>query len=168
MRAPLLYQLYVVLTVFLVPFAARSETRKLRRAGVAVERAHEKLGHATEYRRGSGPLIWFHAASVGESLSVLSLIGRMGEMLPRARFLITSGTATSAQMVEKRMPPRCVHQFAPLDSPGPLKRFLDHWRPDAAIFVESEIWPQMLRRTRARGAKMALVNARLSTRSVAT
>ena len=168
MRAPLLYQLYVVLTVFLVPFAARSETRKLRRAGVAVERAHEKLGHATEYRRGSGPLIWFHAASVGESLSVLSLIGRMGELLPRARFLITSGTATSAQMVEKRMPPRCVHQFAPLDSPGPLKRFLDHWRPDAAIFVESEIWPQMLRRTRSRGAKMALVNARLSTRSVAT
>jgi 3-deoxy-D-manno-octulosonic-acid transferase len=168
MRAPLLYQLYVVLTVLLVPFAARNETRKLRRAGVPVTRAHEKLGHATEERRGSGPFVWFHAASVGESLSVLSLIGRMGEMLPRARFLITSGTATSAQMVEKRLPPRCVHQFAPLDAPGPLKRFLVHWRPDAAIFVESEIWPQMLRRTRARGAKMALVNARLSAKSVAT
>lgn len=168
MRPPLLYRLYVVATALLVPFAARSETRKLRSAGVPVHRIHEKLGHATEDRRGSGPLIWFHAASVGESLSVVSLIASMGERLPRARFLITSGTATSAEMVEKRMPLRCVHQFAPFDAPGPLRRFLDHWRPAAAIFVESEIWPQMLRRTRARGAKMALVNARLSRKSLAS
>ena len=82
--------------------------------------------------------------------------------------MITSGTATSAKLVAQRMPPRTVHQFAPLDAPGPLKRFLRHWRPDAAIFVESELWPQMLRRTHATGAKMALVNARLSEKSVAT
>lgn len=167
MRPPLLYHLYVAASTILVPFAALFETRKLRRAGVSVPRAHEKLGHATAPRQGSGPLIWFHAASVGESMSVLSLITKMGERLPRAQFLITSGTATSADMVARNLPPRTVHQFAPLDAPGPVQRFIDHWRPNAAVFVESEIWPQMLHRTKAAGTRMVLVNARLSTRSQA-
>lgn len=165
MRAPILYRIYTALSMALVPFVARSAVKKLRRADVPTHRAHERLGHATE-DRADGTLIWFHAASVGESLSVLALITRMGAALPSAHFLITSGTATSATLIAQRMPPRCMHQFAPLDAPGPLKRFLKHWRPDAAIFVESELWPQMLRRTRATGARMALVNARLSDSSV--
>jgi 3-deoxy-D-manno-octulosonic-acid transferase len=168
MSVPFLYRAWVVASMGLVPFFARSQTAKLRAQGVSVRRAHEKLGHATQDRQGSGPLIWLHAASVGESLSVLALITRMGLILPRAQFLITSGTATSATLVAQRMPPRTQHQFAPLDAPGPLKRFLRHWQPDAAIFVESELWPQMLRRTHATGAKMALVNARLSDKSVET
>jgi 3-deoxy-D-manno-octulosonic-acid transferase len=168
MSVPFLYRAWVVASMGLVPFFARSQTAKLRAQGVSVRRAHEKLGHATQDRQGSGPLIWLHAASVGESLSVLALITRMGMILPRAQFLITSGTATSAALVAQRMPPRTQHQFAPLDAPGPLKRFLRHWQPDAAIFVESELWPQMLRRTHATGAKMALVNARLSDKSVET
>ena len=146
----------------LVPFFAWIETRKLRKAGITTARAHEKLGHASVPRRGTGPLIWFHAASVGESMSVLALIEAMGRRLPKAQFLITSGTATSAQLIAKRLPERTVHQFAPLDAPGPVGRFLRHWRPDAAVFVESELWPQMLRRTKATGARMILVNARLS------
>jgi 3-deoxy-D-manno-octulosonic-acid transferase len=162
---PLLYGLWVGASALLVPFVARSEVRKLRNAGVSVDRAHEKLGHATE-RRQDGQLIWFHGASVGESLSVLALIDRMGRMLPEAQFLITSGTATSAQLIASRLPRNTVHQFAPLDAPGPLKRFLAHWRPDAALFVESELWPQMLRRTHAAGARMAMVNARMSSRSI--
>ena len=167
MSAPFLYRAWVVASSLILPFAARSSTNKLRNAGVSIIRAHEKLGHATEERRGSGPLIWFHAASVGESLSVLALITRMGVALPRAQFLITSGTETSARLVAQRIPPRTVHQFAPLDAPGPMKRFLKHWRPDAAVFVESELWPQMLRRTRDSGARMAMVNARLSEASMA-
>ncbi len=166
MSAPFLYRAWVGASMVLVPFFARSEVRKLRRAGVSVLRAHEKLGHATEPRKKGVPLIWFHAASVGESLSVLALITRMGVALPNATFLITSGTATSAALIADRLPPRTVHQFAPLDAPGPLKRFLKHWKPDAAIFVESELWPQMLRRTFASGAKLALVNARLSEKSM--
>ena len=165
MSVPFLYRAYVLATGALVPIAAHVVTTKLRRAGVPVVRAHERLGHATEDRRGSGPLVWFHAASVGESLSVLALITRIGERLPRANFLITSGTATSARLVAQRMPPRTVHQYAPLDAPGPVRRFLAHWRPDAAVFVESEIWPLLLQETRARGTRMALVNARLSARS---
>ena len=165
MRAPFLYSAYVGLSMLLVPFAARSTIAKLRAADVPSLRAHERLGNASE-DRPEGTLIWFHAASVGESLSVLALITRMGVALPDAHFLITSGTATSATLIAQRMPPRSQHQFAPLDAPGPLKRFLKHWRPNAAVFVESELWPQMLRRTRATGAAMALVNARLSERSI--
>ena len=151
----------------LAPFAARSTMRKLQAQGVTAERSREKLGHATQPRPSSGPLVWLHAASVGESLSVLALITRMGQILPTAHFLITSGTATSAKLVAQRLPPRTVHQFAPLDAPRPVKRFLNHWQPDAAIFVESELWPQMLRRTHATGARMALVNARMSEKTVA-
>lgn len=165
MRPPLLFHLYTMATMLLVPFVAWSEIRKLRRAGLPVLRAHERLGHASEPRVGSGPLIWFHAASVGESLSVLSLIGAMGRLLPRARFLITTGTASSAQLLAARLPERAQHQFAPLDAPGPVKRFLAHWRPAAAVFVESELWPQMLNATRDAGIAMALVNARMSARS---
>ena len=165
MRTPVLYTVYVGLSMLLVPFVARSAIAKLRAADVPAVRAHERLGNATE-NRPAGTLVWFHAASVGESLSVLALITRMGVALPNAHFLITSGTATSATLIAQRIPPRSLHQFAPLDAPGPLKRFLKHWRPDAAIFVESELWPQMLRRTRETGAAMALVNARLSDSSI--
>ena len=165
MSAPFLYRAWVGASVLALPIFARSETKKLTQAGLSAARAREKLGHATVPRPGDGPLIWFHAASVGESLSVLSLITRMGVALPQAHFLITSGTATSAQLVARRLPPRTQHQFAPLDAPGPLSRFLAHWQPDAALFVESELWPQMLRRTKASGARLALVNARLSERS---
>ena len=168
MAVPFLYRAWVAASMLLVPFAALAQTRKLRDQGISAARAHEKLGNATKDRRGSGPLVWLHAASVGESLSVLALITRMGVLIPDAQFLITSGTATSATLVERRLPPRTVHQFAPLDAPGPLRRFLRHWKPDAAIFVESELWPQMLRRTHATGARMALVNARMSDKSVAT
>ncbi|MFG6582505.1 3-deoxy-D-manno-octulosonic acid transferase [Sulfitobacter sp. 1A12779] len=165
MAVPFLYRAWVAASRVILPVAGRRSMAKLRRAEVSSERAHEKLGHASQ-PRPEGQLIWFHAASVGESLSVLALIDRMGHALPQAHFLITSGTATSARLVGGRLPPRTRHQFAPLDAPGPLKRFLDHWRPDAALFVESELWPQMLRRTHARGTAMALINARLSQRSI--
>ncbi|HDZ79878.1 MAG TPA: 3-deoxy-D-manno-octulosonic acid transferase [Roseobacter sp.] len=167
MSAPFLYRAWVLASMVLAPFAARSTMRKLQAQGVTAERSREKLGHATHSRPSSGPLVWLHAASVGESLSVLALITRMGQILPTAHFLITSGTATSAKLVAQRLPPRTVHQFAPLDAPRPVKRFLNHWQPDAAIFVESELWPQMLRRTHATGARMALVNARMSEKTVA-
>ena len=166
MATPVLYRLWVGASALLLPFLGPREIARLETAGTPTERAREKLGQPTQ-ARPQGDLIWFHAASVGESLSVLALIGRMGVRLPDVHFLITTGTATSAQMLAKRLPPRTTHQFAPLDAPASLNRFLTHWRPTAAIFVESELWPQMLRRTHAQGAKMALLNARLSERSLA-
>ena len=162
----LLYYMYRSATALVVPFAFRKVAAKLAAHGVSAERQQERNGHAT-LPRPDGQLIWLHGASVGESLAALTLIKRLGEHLPYAHFLLTSGTATAQQVVEKRMPPRCRHQFAPLDAAGPVRRFLSHWRPSAGIFVESELWPVTLASTRATGAKLALVNARLSDRSVA-
>ena len=160
-----LFRFYRCVTRAALPLARRSVTRKLRAAGVPQDRIGERSGHAT-LPRPDAPLIWVHAVSVGESLSVLTLMARLAERLPQHQFLITSGTATAAELIAKRMPPRARHQFAPLDAPRPVARFLDHWRPDAAIFVDSELWPLTLAETRARGARLALVNARLSTSSV--
>ena len=160
-----LFRLYRLATRALVPVVWAVVSRKLARHGVEPQRMHERLGHASLPRPASRP-IWFHAASVGESLSVMALIARLGERLPGSEFLITSGTATSADLIGKRLPPRCRHQFAPLDAPGPVARFLDHWHPRAGIFVESEIWPVTLSAARATGAGLALVNARLSQKSL--
>ena len=140
---------------------ARRVRRRLAAQDVAPERQRERLGHAS-LPRPEGALVWLHAASVGESLSTLPLIEAMAAARPGLSFLITSGTATSARLLADRMPPRCRHQYAPIDSRAALARFHAHWRPDLAIFVESELWPLMLSETAARGVPMALLNARLS------
>ncbi|WP_264213065.1 3-deoxy-D-manno-octulosonic acid transferase [Leisingera thetidis] len=164
-RPTLLYSLYCGASALIAPFAWRKVAAKLRGYGLPEERVRERRGHAS-LPRPAGRLIWFHAASVGESLSVLTLIRRMGEQAPDAEFLITSGTPTSAELIAKRMPPRCRHQFPPLDTAAAVDRFLTHWRPDLGVFVESELWPQMLVRARKTGCPLVLLNARLSDRSV--
>lgn len=143
------------------PLAYRRVATKLKAHGTDPARFRERMGKPTA-PRPEGTLIWFHAASVGESLSVLRLIAHMGEVYPDWHFLLTSGTATSAEIVARRLPPRCTHQFAPLDARRAMRRFLGHWQPSAAIFVESELWPQMLQETRAAGIPLALLNARIS------
>ncbi|MEL7013924.1 MAG: 3-deoxy-D-manno-octulosonic acid transferase [Pseudomonadota bacterium] len=163
--APFTIQVYSLLADLAAPLAYRKVTAKLTRLGTSAARLTERRGLATQPRPNQR-LVWCHAASVGESLSILPLIKSLGQAQPDLSFLITSGTQTSAEILSKRLPPRTLHQFAPLDSRRYLARFLDHWLPDAAIFVESELWPNMLRQTRARGIPMALVNARISDRSV--
>ncbi len=161
----LLFSLYCAVTSIVAPFAWKTVRRKLEVADVPPKRQRERLGHAS-LPRPKGRIIWFHAASVGESLSVLSLIKRLGARLPDAEFLITSGTPTSAALIEKRLPPRTRHQYPPLDTAGPVRRFLDNWQPVAGIFVESEIWPRLIVESADRGTALALLNARLSDKSV--
>ena len=163
-QAPLPVRIYSAAANLVAPLAYRRVAAKLEAQGTSPARLKERMGHAT-LPRPYGPLVWFHAASVGESLSVLRVIDEMGRTAPDLSFLITSGTATSAQILAKRVPDRTQHQFAPLDSRRAVDRFLAHWAPTAAVFVESELWPQMLRRTQAAGVPMALVNARLSDQS---
>ncbi|MEM1235607.1 MAG: 3-deoxy-D-manno-octulosonic acid transferase [Pseudomonadota bacterium] len=158
-----LLRAYGALTRVALPVVARTERRKLTQAGMG-DRFPEKLGHAS-VPRADGKLLWVHAASVGESLSALALIERL---TPRAEVLFTSGTATSATLMGRRLPHGARHQFAALDAPGPVARFLDHWRPDAALFVESDLWPNSLRALAARDIPRALVNARLSDGSLAS
>ena len=163
-RAPIAVHLYRTGANLIAPLAYRKVFDKLRAQGVSEARLPERMGKATK-PRPNGDLLWFHAASVGESVSILRLVEYLGTAHSKLNFLITSGTATSAEVVAKRLPPRTIHQFAPLDSNKAMGRFLAHWNPSAAVFVESELWPQMISRTAALDVPMALVNARISDRS---
>jgi 3-deoxy-D-manno-octulosonic-acid transferase len=113
--------------------------------------------------RPDGRLAWLHGASVGETVTVLPLASRLIEL--GVNVLLTSGTVTSATVASDRLPPGALHQFMPLDMPRYVGRFLDHWRPDAAIFAESELWPTTLVEAARRGIPLVLVNGRMSQRS---
>lgn len=127
-------------------------------------RLPERLGRAG-LPRPEGPLIWLHGASVGEALSALPLIDRLLAGEETRSVLVTTGTVTSARLMAERLPDRAFHQFAPVDLPGAVERFLDHWRPDLALWLESELWPNMIAAAAKRDIPMVLVNARLSARS---
>jgi 3-deoxy-D-manno-octulosonic-acid transferase len=126
-------------------------------------RIGERHGRASR-ARPEGVLIWVHGASVGESIAALPLIDAVLEK-PGRHVLVTTGTLTSAQLMAERLPPRAFHQYAPLDSSAAVRRFLDHWRPDLALFIESEFWPNLILATHARAVPLALINARMSERS---
>jgi 3-deoxy-D-manno-octulosonic-acid transferase len=138
--------------------------RRLARGREHPERFGERLGHAG-LPRPAGELLWCHAASVGEAVSVLPLLERFWGAHPDWTVLLTTGTLTSAELVAARAGGGIIHQFVPVDRPAAVARFLDHWRPSLALWVESELWPNLIRETRARGVPMALVNARMSDRS---
>lgn len=122
----------------------------------------EKLGHAT-VARPVGPLVWVHAVSVGEGLSVLPLLKAL--VAADVTVLLTCTTVTAAGLLAKRVPARVIVQYLPLDLARPVARFLDHWRPDVAVMVESEFWPRLIHDTHARGIPLVLANARMSERS---
>lgn len=125
------------------------------------QRIAEKFGHAS-HRRPGGPLLWCHGASVGETLALLGLIDRFLENHPKAHVLVTSGTITSAEILEKRLPPRAIHQFIPYDNIGYVRRFLAHWRPTLCVFTESDFWPCLMREADLAGVPMVLVGGRVS------
>jgi 3-deoxy-D-manno-octulosonic-acid transferase len=144
----------------LVPMLLRARARKGKEDLARIE---ERLGNPS-IPRPQGQLVWIHGASVGESLASLALVSKLLER-PTTSVLVTTGTVTSARLMAERLPPKAIHQYMPVDSPQAAKRFLDHWRPDLALFVESELWPNMVLEAQARGIPMALVNARMSERS---
>ena len=137
--------------------------RRLARGKEHPERLGERLGRAG-MARPEGRLIWLHGASVGEAVSMLPLITALRAQAA-AEILVTSGTVTSAERLGPLLPEGARHQFVPVDTAGAVSGFLDHWRPDLAIWVESELWPRLVSETARRGIPMALVNARLSAKS---
>jgi 3-deoxy-D-manno-octulosonic-acid transferase len=164
-RTPLPLVLYRTATRLLAPAAhllvhARARTGKEDRARLA-----ERFGK-TGLARPPGELVWIHGASLGECLSVLPLIEALLTN-PLRSVLVTSGTVTSAALMRERLPERAFHQFAPIDSPSPVRRFLDHWRPDAGLFVDSELWPNLISSAQARSTKLALINGRMSAQTYA-
>ncbi len=153
--------LYAVATKLAAPYLRRMLRRRAERGKEMPARLGEREGMAT-LPRPPGRLTWVHAASVGETMSAMPLIRLLAA---RGPVLLTTGTVTSAKLAAERLPEAAVHQFVPLDAPGWVARFLDHWRPDAAVFLESEIWPNLLLACDARGIRRFLVNGRLSAAS---
>lgn len=138
--------------------------RRLRRGKEDAARLRERMGEAG-LPRPAGHLVWLHAASVGESISLLSLVDMLHQKRPDLSLLMTTGTVTSARLMAQRLPAGVLHQFVPVDHPVWVARFLDHWRPDAVIWSESEFWPNLLSAVKTRGIPAALINARMSERS---
>lgn len=127
------------------------------------ERVQERLGNAT-HMRPRGKLIWIHAASVGESISMLPLLEAIMAKSD-CQALVTTGTVTSAQLMAKKLPSRAFHQYVPLDHPIWVRRFLNYWKPDFAVFIEGELWPNLLSALRSRRVPAVLVNASMSNKS---
>ncbi|WP_319824230.1 3-deoxy-D-manno-octulosonic acid transferase [Thalassovita sp.] len=159
-RKPLLLRAYISATRFFPGLLARPARKVHTRLGCAPDRLAERFGKTTQ-PRPAGKLIWLHAASVGELLSVLDLAGDIAKATG-AHLLFTTMTQTSAQLAARRLPDGAIHQFIPVDTPDAVTRFLDHWRPDMACFVESDIWPRMVLACQTRGVPLALINARPS------
>src|SRR5436190_2969215 len=139
----MLPSLYRAATAFGAPLITAYLYARLRRGKEDKARFRERFGVAS-LERPPGPLVWVHAASVGETLSVLALVKRALAERPGIAVLITTGTVGAARLLETRLPQGASHQFAPVDTPQAVDRFLDHWRPDLALWVESELWPNLV------------------------
>jgi 3-deoxy-D-manno-octulosonic-acid transferase len=158
-KLPAALRAYRVLSAAARPLAPLLLAERARRGKEDRTRLAERRGQST-LARPPGGLVWVHGASVGELTSVLPLILRICES--GARVLVTTGTVTSSALAGKWLPAGVVHQFVPLDVPRHVRRFLDHWMPDLALFVESDLWPNRIVETSRRRVPIILVNARLS------
>ena len=171
MNRPLALRAYGLLARLLTPVWRIGLQQRLKRGKETAASVQQKLGLSYD-ARPAGTLVWGHAVGVGESLALAGLFARLGERRPDLHFLITTTARTSGDALKGRhgqsiLPPRCQHQFAPVDTPDAVKRFLDHWRPSLAVWCEMDLWPALMDATDQRGIPRVLVNARLSAASLA-
>ncbi|HEY3679321.1 MAG TPA: 3-deoxy-D-manno-octulosonic acid transferase [Bradyrhizobium sp.] len=159
---PMTLRLYQRLSAAALPLAPAVIKRRLKQGKEDPARVGERRG-VSEDVRPNGPLVWIHGASVGEVLAAAALIEKLRAL--NVRILLTSGTVTSAAIVAKRFPADIIHQYVPYDSPRYVARFLDHWRPSLALFIESDLWPNLILSSAARRLPMVLINGRMSHRS---
>jgi len=158
--------LYRLATDLTGPFIRLYLAQRRSKGKEDAARFDERLGKSS-VPRPSGRLIWLHAASVGESQSMLPLITHLLTRYPDIHVLFTTGTVSSARLIAGQLPDRVIHQYVPVDRMAYVRRFLDHWKPDVALWAESEFWPNLISETQARGIPMVLVNGRISPRSFA-
>jgi 3-deoxy-D-manno-octulosonic-acid transferase len=159
---PMTLRVYQKLSAAVVPLAPALIKRRLKLGKEDPARVGERRGVSRDVRP-LGPLVWIHGASVGEVLAAAALIEKLRAL--NIRILLTSGTVTSAAIVAKRFPADIIHQYVPYDSPLYVARFLDHWRPSLALFIESDLWPNLILSSAARRLPMVLINGRMSHRS---
>lgn len=160
----LYFYIFNQFTSFSTPFFHQILERRTKKGKELPDRVNEKKG-VSSLDRSPGFLVWLHAASIGEAQSALILIDRLNERMRDLNILVTTGTLTSARVLEGKLPRNAIHQFYPLDHPEWVESFLDNWSPDLVLWLESEIWPNMLNEIRTRGIPAALINARMSPRS---
>ena len=161
-----MYYWYKFITFFFYPFApVYLYFRKIRKKEDSI-RYKEKLAKIN-IERGEGFLIWFHVASIGEAMSILPLIDGCIKEKKINRILITSITLSSGKILEKRFNnnPKINHQFLPLDIISLINKFLDHWKPNLSIFIDSEIWPNLILKINEKKIPLLLVNARITKKS---
>jgi 3-deoxy-D-manno-octulosonic-acid transferase len=159
---PLTLHVYRVLMTVAAPLAGILLSHRLKRGKEDPRRLAERRGEST-VPRPTGPLVWVHGASVGEVAAIIPLVERIASK--NFKVLVTSGTVGSAKLCEQRLPAGVIHQFVPWDTPRFIARFLDHWKPDLALFTESDLWPNIIVMSHARRIPLILVNGRLSERS---
>src|SRR6202048_2582795 len=159
---PMTLRVYRRLSSAMVPLSPALISRRLKLGKEDPARVGERRGVSADVRP-LGPLVWIHGASVGEVLAAADLIEKLRAL--NIRILLTSGTVTSAAIVAKRFPADIIHQYVPYDSPRYVARFLDHWRPSLALFIESDLWPNLILASAARRLPMVLINGRMSQRS---
>ncbi len=162
MTSPLSLHVYRALTALGTPLAGPFLAWRRSRGKEDGERLPERRGVAG-IPRPAGRVVWLHGASVGEAVSLLPFVERI--VRSGATPLVTTGTVTSAELLARRLPAGALHQYAPIDNPLFVRRFLLHWRPDAALVAESELWPNMIVETKRAGLPLAMVNGRISERS---
>jgi 3-deoxy-D-manno-octulosonic-acid transferase len=157
-----LIPVYRGLTTALGPAIRLYLGHRLRRGKEDALRFPEREGRPSRVRP-PGPLLWIHAASIGEAVSTLALIDRLAGDRPALNMLVTTGTVSSARLLATRLPTgHAWHQFVPVDRPIYVRRFLEHWKPDLALWIESELWPNLIVETRRRAIPLLLVNGRMS------
>ncbi|MCA6245736.1 MAG: 3-deoxy-D-manno-octulosonic acid transferase [Phenylobacterium sp.] len=153
--------LYGLATGLAEPLAPLILKRRAKAGREDPLRLGERLGRAGA-PRPPGPLVWLHGVSVGETVSLLALVEGLRARRPDLGLLVTSGTRTSAELLARRLPAGVRHQYVPVDTPGAVRRFLDHWRPDLGVFAESELWPNLILTARRRGTRLVLASARIT------
>lgn len=157
----MILSLYRLVSAVGAPLIATYLNKRLKRGKEDPARFSERLGYAG-VARPDGTVIWMHGASVGESLSMLPVVGEIMARANAPTVLVTTGTVTSARLMRERLPEGAIHQFVPVDRLPYVQQFLDHWQPDLAFWWESELWPNMIVETHDRAIPMVLVNARMS------
>jgi len=145
----------------LQPLAHPLLSRRLNRGKEDPDRWREKLGQ-THVARPAGQLVWMHGVGVGEVMALRGLIAALSAQRQDLSFLVTSSARSSADVFAKNLPARTQHQYLPLDFPAPVRAFLDHWRPDLAVWSDQDLWPRLTVETYRRGIPQALVAARLT------
>jgi 3-deoxy-D-manno-octulosonic-acid transferase len=161
----LLHSLYQLITLLLSPFIKAFFLLRALQGKEDKSRLNERWGIPALDQRPKGPIYWIHAVSVGEANSALILVKLLQQLDPLAHILMTTGTVTSAKLMADRLPPGASHQYLPIDTPFAVRSFLDFWEPELALWVESEVWPNLLLEIKHREIPLLSVNGRMSSRS---